>query len=132
MKKIYSLFSVFLGLFCYIHYACAEYAEEPISFADRIVNFFILVALFAPFMLWLLVDTIILCFIFFGFAFWIYMIIDAIKNEKDNDRIVWILILIFLHALGALIYYFVRKRPRKKEVLAPPMPQAKSNEDTVQ
>ncbi|MFQ3548283.1 MAG: PLDc N-terminal domain-containing protein, partial [Armatimonadota bacterium] len=43
-------------------------------------------------------------------AFWIWMIVDCIQNEpKDgNDRIVWILILIFTGVLGGLLYLFIR------------------------
>jgi hypothetical protein len=38
--------------------------------------------------------------------FWIWMLVDCIKNPKltDTERIVWVLVIIFLHALGALIY----------------------------
>ncbi len=42
------------------------------------------------------------------FIFRIWMIIDCAKRDfKDkNQRVVWILILIFLHLIGAIIYYF--------------------------
>jgi hypothetical protein len=42
-----------------------------------------------------------------AFVFWIWMLIDAIKNERlsSTEKIVWVLVIIFLHALGALIYY---------------------------
>jgi hypothetical protein len=45
-------------------------------------------------------------------AFWIWMIIDCAKRnfKKDNDKIVWILILIFTGVIGAIIYYFVVKK----------------------
>ena len=48
----------------------------------------------------------------FLFVFWILMIVDCVqrKFKNDNDKLVWILVLIFLHVLGALIYYFVVKR----------------------
>jgi len=40
------------------------------------------------------------------FVFWIWMLIDCIKNTRltDTERVVWVLVIIFLHALGALIY----------------------------
>ncbi len=47
----------------------------------------------------------------FVFVFWLKMLIDAIKNEKE-DKTMWVLLIIFLHVLGALIYYFVKKRHR--------------------
>lgn len=48
------------------------------------------------------------------FALWIWMLIDCLKYESDegNDKIVWILVLIFLHGIGALLYYFIRRRER--------------------
>lgn len=42
------------------------------------------------------------------FVFWIWMLIDAIKNPglSSTERIVWVLVIVFLHGLGALIYFF--------------------------
>ena len=41
-------------------------------------------------------------------AFWIWMLIDAIKNPRldGNQRIIWVLVIIFIPCLGSLIYYF--------------------------
>jgi hypothetical protein len=49
-----------------------------------------------------------------SFAFWIWMIIDCATNEPPtgNDKLVWIVIIVFTQIVGALIYYFVRRRPR--------------------
>ncbi len=46
------------------------------------------------------------------FAFWIWMIVDVIQNPRlvGNDKIVWALVVIFLHALGAAIYFFVGRQ----------------------
>jgi hypothetical protein len=42
-------------------------------------------------------------------VFWIWMLIHAIQNKglNDGERIVWVLVVLFLHFLGALIYFFV-------------------------
>jgi Mg2+ and Co2+ transporter CorA len=42
------------------------------------------------------------------------MIIDCPTKEpsEGNDKLVWIVIIVFTHIVGALIYYFVR-RPRR-------------------
>lgn len=50
-----------------------------------------------------------------GSVFWIWMIIDCATNEPNtgNDKVVWIIIIIFTQIIGALIYYFVRRRPRR-------------------
>lgn len=49
-----------------------------------------------------------------GTVFWIWMLIDCAMNEPSdgNDKLVWILVILFAHFLGALIYFFVR-RPRR-------------------
>lgn len=47
------------------------------------------------------------------FAFWIWMIVDVIKNQniQGTEKIVWALVVILLHCLGALIYFLAgRKR----------------------
>ncbi len=69
---------------------------------------------------WLNLFILALGLIFFitailGVVFWIVMIIDCVKRtfKNDNEKIAWILILVFLHALGAAIYYFVVKRKAK-------------------
>ena len=38
-------------------------------------------------------------------AFWVLMLIDCIRNKSlsDNERILWTLVIVFAHALGALI-----------------------------
>lgn len=50
-----------------------------------------------------------------AFIFWILMIIDAAKRDlPENEKVVWLLVIILLHALGAAIYYFAVKRPLRK------------------
>ena len=46
-------------------------------------------------------------------VFWIWMIIDCATHERNSgDKVLWIIIIIFTHFLGAVIYFFVRKRGR--------------------
>lgn len=44
-----------------------------------------------------------------AFIFWIMMLINAIQNPRITgaQKIVWVLVILFLHFLGALIYFFV-------------------------
>lgn len=48
-------------------------------------------------------------------AFWIWMLIDCAQRTFD-DKMVWLLLIIFLGVLGALLYFFIirRKLIRKK------------------
>lgn len=44
-------------------------------------------------------------------VFWIVELIDACRREfpDPNTKLVWILVLIFSHGVGALVYFFVGK-----------------------
>jgi uncharacterized BrkB/YihY/UPF0761 family membrane protein len=50
-----------------------------------------------------------------GFTFWISMIVDCVIHESSTgtDRVVWTIIIVFTYIVGAFIYYFVRRRPRR-------------------
>jgi Phospholipase_D-nuclease N-terminal len=43
-----------------------------------------------------------------GFAFWIWMLIDSIKNERiqGGEKVAWVLVIALTHFLGAVIYFF--------------------------
>ncbi len=50
----------------------------------------------------------------FLLGFWIWMLVDCIKHEpsEGNDKIIWVLVIVFTKFIGAAIYYFVRRRKR--------------------
>ena len=50
----------------------------------------------------------------FGSIFWIWMIIECATKEANdsNDKLVWTIIIVFTHFIGAAIYYFVRRPAR--------------------
>jgi len=52
-----------------------------------------------------------------GFAFWIWMLVDAAQNRGlgQDEKIIWIVVVALLHFLGALIYFFFG-RPKRKRV----------------
>ncbi len=54
----------------------------------------------------------------FGFAFWIWMLVDCLKFESSegNDKIIWVLVLVLTNWIGALIYFFVRRSERRRAV----------------
>ena len=49
---------------------------------------------------------------------WIFMIIECATKERasGNEKLIWILIIIFTGWIGALIYYFVRRPQRISEL----------------
>ena len=46
---------------------------------------------------------------------WIWMLIDCLVNEpsEGNDKIIWVLVIIFVGWIGALIYLLARRSRRK-------------------
>lgn len=50
-------------------------------------------------------------------AFWIWMLVDCLSKEpsEGNDKIIWVLVMIFLPAIGALLYFFVRRPQRMQQ-----------------
>jgi hypothetical protein len=53
-----------------------------------------------------------------SFVFWIWMLIDCLKNERiyGNEKIAWVLVIALLHSLGALIYFFAGRNRRGQVV----------------
>ncbi len=48
-----------------------------------------------------------------AFIFWIWMLIDCLQNQRlqGTEKIVWVLVIIFVPTIGAIIYFFAgRKR----------------------
>lgn len=50
--------------------------------------------------------------------FWLWMLTDCASNEpsEGNDKLTWILIILFVPFFGSVIYYFVRRPQRIKSV----------------
>jgi hypothetical protein len=47
-------------------------------------------------------------------GFWIWMLIDcATKEEDQTQKIVWIIPIALFGIIGAPLYFFIRKLPRK-------------------
>lgn len=53
-----------------------------------------------------------------GTFLWIWTIVDCATKEKSegNDKLIWILIIVLTHWIGALIYLFVRRPKRIQEL----------------
>jgi len=46
-------------------------------------------------------------------VFWVWMLIDALVNERTTEeKLLWFLVVFLLHFIGAIIYYVVRKSGR--------------------
>ncbi len=54
-----------------------------------------------------------------AFAFWLWMLVDcALHEPAGNDKIVWILIIILTYVIGAIVYFFARRRLRLQGMVA--------------
>ena len=53
-----------------------------------------------------------------GTIFWIWMLVDCATKESSqgNDKLIWVLVILFTHWIGAAIYFFVRRPQRIREV----------------
>ena len=66
-------------------------------------------------LLWImLVPFIWFCVFISVFIFWLIMLIDAIKHAPEKTKMIWVIVIIFTHIIGALVYYFVEKKNRHK------------------
>ena len=65
-------------------------------------------------MIALLVFLMILSIGIGGTVLWVWMLVDCATKEpsEGNDKIVWILVIVFTHFIGALIYLLAR-RPKR-------------------
>ena len=50
-----------------------------------------------------------------GTVFWIWMLVDCATEEPDegNNKVVWTIIIVFTHLIGAALYFFVRRPQRE-------------------
>ena len=51
-------------------------------------------------------------------ALWIWALVDCATKEPDtgNTKLIWILIIVFTHIIGAILYFAVRRPERKREL----------------
>ena len=52
-----------------------------------------------------------------GTIFWVWMLVDCATKEPDegNSKVVWTIIIVFTHLVGAAIYFLVRRPQRRAE-----------------
>ena len=66
-------------------------------------------------------------FVLATFIFWIWMLIDCVKSDlKDTDKLVWILVILFFHFFGALIYLLFVKLNKDYRGFETKMPKNKN------
>jgi amino acid transporter len=65
----------------------------------------------------LIVAGIYLFIVTAAFAFWLLMFIDCLQrpierfpNRSESDKLIWCLAIIFVHFIGAVLYYYLVMR----------------------
>ncbi len=50
-------------------------------------------------------------------TFWVWMLVDCIKNEPatGNDKVIWVVVIALVGWIGALIYLFARRPARIRQ-----------------
>jgi Phospholipase_D-nuclease N-terminal len=62
----------------------------------------------------------IFALVLFGIAstvFWIWALVDCATKEpnEEGQKVIWILVILFLHFLGSLLYVFIRRPDRLRQ-----------------
>ncbi|MEM5799685.1 MAG: PLDc N-terminal domain-containing protein [Candidatus Aenigmatarchaeota archaeon] len=60
----------------------------------------------------LIIGILFLGLLIFAVVFWFWMLVDCLSRKRFDDKLVWVIVLIFLNLLGALLYYFIVKRKK--------------------
>lgn len=60
------------------------------------------------------VFLIIMVFALGTTVFWVWMLIECLTKEPSdgNDKLIWAIVILFTHFIGALIYYLARRPER--------------------
>ena len=58
--------------------------------------------------------------VIFAFVFWAWMLVSAIRNPglTDGEKVAWVIVIVFLHFLGTLLYLCLGRSKRKIPVTA--------------
>ena len=52
-------------------------------------------------------------------VFWIWMLVDCLTSAMPtNEKILWAVVIVLTHALGALIYFFVKRGNRHRAAVS--------------
>ena len=68
--------------------------------------------------LWLAICLVGGLFSVCALAFWIWMMVEVLTRETDegNNRLIWALVIVFAHWVGALIYLLARRPERIRKL----------------
>ncbi|MBZ5584928.1 MAG: PLD nuclease N-terminal domain-containing protein [Acidobacteriia bacterium] len=65
----------------------------------------------------MLIGLVVLAGVAVMLVFWLWMLIDCLTKEPDagNTKVIWVLVIVFTHIIGAALYFFIRRPQRWAE-----------------
>ena len=97
-------YTTYLALSLIPNLALAESSSGGAAAGVAVGIFFIFIMLF-----YLLFFAVAIA----AFVLWVVMLVDAAQRtnwENENDKTVWILVIVLTGGIGALIYYFIVRK----------------------
>ena len=62
-----------------------------------------------------LIFTLLLLFLAVQLVVSVFVLVDILKSEfKGNDKIIWVLVILFLWIFGAILYFFIGRKQKIK------------------
>lgn len=55
-------------------------------------------------------EVVLLAVALVGFSVWLAALVDCARNCPERSRVAWILLVVVLNWVGALAYFYYRKR----------------------
>jgi Phospholipase_D-nuclease N-terminal len=54
--------------------------------------------------------------------FWVWMMVHCVMNQKlpISQKLIWILVMIFTHPIGTLLYFFLGRSPKQPQIVYQP------------
>jgi len=60
----------------------------------------------------------LLCVLLPMTIFWVWMLADCLIHEpaQGSDKLIWVIVILLTHVLGAALYFFIRRPQRIREL----------------
>lgn len=110
MKNIKLVLLTLLGLFLPLA-TFADSGEAAAGIFAGLIGLFIFVIYFVFIGGFIVIGIL-------GTILWVWMLVDCAKREfkNENDKLLWILVIVLANTVGAIVYYFIIKREQDKKI----------------
>jgi uncharacterized BrkB/YihY/UPF0761 family membrane protein len=64
---------------------------------------------------------VVIILVILAIVFWLMMLVDSLTRDdnkfpnkgKNNERLIWVIVMVFLNFIGAILYYFLVRSKKK-------------------